>query len=107
MDAGGVDEWNQIIGAVLMIQSRLEDDMVEVRFKFDETTNKWSVEVHGAVSDLEAKRAFNAIIISCKPVVVYDKHGVTDCITHRELSPAVYAAGPLFEGGARAPPDTE
>lgn len=36
-----------------------------VSFTYYETSRKWEVTVSGVVSDIEAKQAFNAVVLTC------------------------------------------
>lgn len=36
-----------------------------VSFTYDESSRKWEVEVSGVTDDIEAKQAFNAVILTC------------------------------------------
>lgn len=40
--------------------------MVKVIFEYDETTRKWDPIVNGTISPIEARQAFNAVVLTCK-----------------------------------------
>jgi hypothetical protein len=57
--------------------------MVSVRFDYDELTTRWVVLVTGAESELEARQAFSAVVITCQELnpdfLIHTKVKVSDC----------------------------
>ena len=50
--------------------------MVSVVFEYDEESTKWEMVVTGAKNETEAKQAFNAVVLTCRDVVVSMEHKV-------------------------------
>lgn len=55
--------------------------MIEVTFRYDESTRKWEVYVTGTAinkdgvgDEIEAMNAFNAVVLTCQEVAIGMKH---------------------------------
>ncbi len=69
-------------------------DYVRVIFRYDASSSKWEIFVRNVENETEAKQAFNAVLLTCKDVVVGMEHTVEPFNdTTFEVIPAVTLAG--------------
>jgi hypothetical protein len=71
--------------------------MVHVQFTYDEETAKWDVTVIGVVDETEAKQALNAVVLTCRDVIVSLEHQVKATVEGEvyAITPHVTLAGLL------------
>lgn len=63
---------------------------ISVCFNYDESSSKWEVEIVGTDSHIEAKQAFNAVVLTCKEVRIGLDHLVSEGLNNSFLlTPAV------------------
>jgi len=63
--------------------------MVKVIFTYDEQHRKWEATIQGVTSPVEARQAFNAVVVTCRQTSVTLDHKVEEIDGGYKIIPVI------------------